>query len=98
LPKAVNKYARYRRGLARSEFPTSSKHALDDPIAILPLVPFHVALVLHGDPTGEGAEALLRFLRQADVLLVDGISMFLRNPGGEVGRAGPPVADALRFF
>jgi hypothetical protein len=24
--------------------------------------------------------------------------MFLRNPGSEGGRAGPPVADALRFL
>jgi hypothetical protein len=31
-----------------------------------------VALAIHGDPTGQGVQALCRFLRQGDVLLVDG--------------------------
>jgi hypothetical protein len=47
-------------------------HALADAIAALPLATFQVALAIHGDPTGQGVTALVRFLRQGDVLLVDG--------------------------
>jgi len=51
--------------------PVVPPHALADAIAILPLATFQVALAIHGDQTGEGVKALVRFLRQGDVLLVD---------------------------
>jgi hypothetical protein len=41
----------------------------------VPLATFQVALAIHGDQTGQGAMALCRFLRQGDVLLVDGDSI-----------------------
>jgi hypothetical protein len=50
-------------------------HALADAIAAVPLATFPVALAIHGDPTGQGVQALVRFLRQGDVLLVDGDSL-----------------------
>jgi hypothetical protein len=50
-------------------------HALADAIAAVPLTPAQaVALAIHGDPTGQGVQALVRFLRQRDVLLADGDS------------------------
>jgi hypothetical protein len=53
-------------------FQKEQAHALADALAALPLATFQVALAIHGDPTGQGVEALCRFLRQGDVLLVDG--------------------------
>lgn len=50
-------------------------HALADAIAAVPLATWKVALAIHGDKTGQGVEALVRFLRQGDVLLVDGDSI-----------------------
>ncbi|MBX9661041.1 MAG: hypothetical protein K2X00_20985 [Nitrospiraceae bacterium] len=50
-------------------------HALADAIAAVPLATFRVALAIHGDQTGEGVMELVRFLRQGDVLLVDGDSI-----------------------
>jgi hypothetical protein len=55
--------------------PKEQAHTLADAIAAVPLTPFQVALTIHGDRTGEGVEALCRFLRQGDVLLVDGDSI-----------------------
>lgn len=51
-------------------------HALADAIAAVPLTPaLAVAWAIHGDGTGQGVAALCRFLRQGDVLLVDGDSI-----------------------
>jgi hypothetical protein len=47
-------------------------HALADALAALPLATFQVALAIHGDQTGQGVTALVQFLRQGAVLLVDG--------------------------
>jgi hypothetical protein len=33
-----------------------------------------VAWAIHGDPTGQGVQALVHFLRASDVLLADGDS------------------------
>lgn len=50
-------------------------HALADAIAAVPLATFQIALTIHGDPTGQGVLALVRFLRDGAVLLVDGDSI-----------------------
>jgi len=45
-------------------------------MAAVPVTPaLAVAWAIHGDPTGDGVLALVRFLRQGDVLLVDGDSI-----------------------
>jgi hypothetical protein len=67
-----NRRHRYITGLVVSK---EQAHALADAIAALPLATFQVALAIHGDGTGEGVRALVRFLRQGDVLLVDGDSI-----------------------
>jgi hypothetical protein len=65
-----NKEHRYITGTV---VPKEQAHALADAIAALTPTPAQaVALAIHGDPTGEGVEALCRFLRQGAVLLVDG--------------------------
>jgi hypothetical protein len=67
-----NRTRRYITGLVVSK---EQAHALADAIAALPLATFQVALAIHGDQTGQGVEALCRFLRQGDVPLVDGDSI-----------------------
>jgi hypothetical protein len=64
-----NRRHRYITGLVVQK---EQAHALADAIAVLPLATFQVALAIHGDPTGQGVEALCRFLRQGAMLLVDG--------------------------
>jgi hypothetical protein len=50
-------------------------HALADAIAAVPPTPAQAAaLAMHGDPTGQGVQALVHFLRAGDVLLADGDS------------------------
>jgi hypothetical protein len=63
---------RTRRYITGTSVTATEAHALADALAALPLATFQVALAIHGDPTGQGVEALCRFLRQGDVLLVDG--------------------------
>jgi hypothetical protein len=65
-----NKRHRYVTGMA---VPKGQAHSLADAIAKLTLTPAQeVGLAMHGDSTGEGMAALCRFLKQGDVLLVDG--------------------------
>jgi hypothetical protein len=68
-----NRTRRYITGLVVSK---EQAHALADAIAAVPPTPaLAVARAIHGDQTGEGVLALVRFLRQGDVLLVDGDSI-----------------------
>jgi hypothetical protein len=68
-----NRQHRYITGLVVSK---EQAHALADAIAALTPTPAQaVALAIHGDPTGQGVMELVRFLRQGDVLLVDGDSI-----------------------
>jgi hypothetical protein len=65
-----NRRHRYVTGTVVSK---EQAHALADAIAALTPTPAQaVALAIHGDPTGQGVMALVRFLRQGAVLLVDG--------------------------
>jgi hypothetical protein len=66
---------RRHRYITGTVVPKEQAHALADAIAALPLATFQVALAIHGDPTGQGVQALVRFLRAGDVLLVDGDSI-----------------------
>jgi len=66
---------RTRRHITSVSVTAAQAHALADAIAAVPLATFQVALAIHGDTTGQGVEALVRFLRQGDVLLVDGDSI-----------------------
>ena len=67
-----NRQHRYITGLVVQK---EQAHALADAIAALTLATWKVALAIHGDQTGQGVLALVRFLRQGDVLLVDGDSI-----------------------
>jgi hypothetical protein len=64
-----NRRHRYITGLV---VPKEQAHALADAIAALPLATFPVALAIHGDQTGQGVEALCRFLQRGACVLVDG--------------------------
>jgi hypothetical protein len=72
LNLVANRRHRYITGTSVT---AAQAHALADAIAALPLATWKVALAIHGDQTGEGVKALCRFLRQGDVLLVDGDSI-----------------------
>jgi hypothetical protein len=73
LNLVANKEHHYITGLVVSK---EQAHALADAIAAMPPTPaLAVAWAIHGDPTGQGVLALCRFLRQGDVLLVDGDSI-----------------------
>jgi hypothetical protein len=64
---------RTRRYITGTSVTAQQAHALADAIAnVTPTPALAVALAIHGDTTGEGVMALVRFLRQGDVLLVDG--------------------------
>ena len=66
---------RTRRYITGTSVTAAQAHALADALAALPLATFQVALAIHGDPTGQGVQALVHFLRQGDVRLVDGDSI-----------------------
>jgi len=66
---------RTRRYITGTSVTAPQAHALADAIAAVPLATFQLALAIHGDTTGQGVMALVRFLRQGDVLLVDGDSI-----------------------
>jgi hypothetical protein len=70
LAQVGNKRHRYTTGTVVSK---EQAHALADAIAALTPTPAQaVALAIHGDKTGEGVTALVRFLRAGAVVLVDG--------------------------
>jgi hypothetical protein len=69
LAQVDNQRHHYIIGLVVSK---EQAHALADAIAVLPLATFQVALAIHGDSTGQGVQALCRFLRAGACVLVDG--------------------------
>jgi hypothetical protein len=67
---------RTRRYITGTVVTTQQAHALADAIAaVTPTPALAVAWAIHGDGTGDGVKALVRFLRAGACVLIDGDSI-----------------------